>query len=197
PGRDTWPPAPLPETIAASPRRAHRQGPDKVVIGLASALGLLLLAGGGTYFALHDRDKGGDVTPPADAFKAIELSEDTDVNRPVKLGDLSFQIGAPECGEKIWKGVQSVKGELCLVPLTLTYGGATSSPRVERDSQKLIARDGTAYKAAEYSLGILNSAPSLKPGDRVAGNLLFDVPANTEFTHFEIADATKSQRIVL
>jgi len=197
PREQTRQPYPVPSFPEVQPTRPPVAGADprggrRTVVALSGVLGTLLVATALVFlFDLDDLGRnlgGGDVETPKAVnpldkagFKEIDLDDATDVNRGVTDAGVEFTVGVPRCGGESYRSVTAGNDtELCLVPLTVrNLSFEDGSERVFRRSQVLVTGESTVT-TTEIADGFLNTAPSVPPGGRIAGELLFEVPRNAD-----------------
>ncbi|ROO89771.1 serine/threonine protein kinase [Actinocorallia herbida] len=194
-GNAAPPPGPPPLPTMPPARRRNRT--------VASASGGVLVAvaaGVALLFALSDgdADKGnqGDAANvmEKDGYAALPLSRQTGIGQFREDGGVELSVDTPRCGGTAYDEL-TAKGQFCLVQFTVRNPAATESPRIPRERQVAYDGDGQEIPATEHPGGFLNDNPSLRPGDRISGMLIFDVPKGATLKSFRVYGANDSQGV--
>ncbi|WP_232835461.1 serine/threonine-protein kinase [Actinocorallia populi] len=197
------PPGPPEAAPTLPPTLAEERKGRRTVVALSGVLSALLVATVLVFVFDRDdepgsREAGPRVTNPLEeaGFKEVDLDDATDVGRPVVDAGAEFTVGQPRCGGETYKGVTAADDtELCLVPLTIANPSALEDTRrVFRNRQMLVTDEGTVA-TTEFTDGFLNNAPSVPPGGRIAGELLFTVAKGAELLSVKLYGADGSQGV--
>lgn len=182
---DGYPPA-----MVRPPKRRRRSGGTVLIVLLAL---FTLCCGGGIVLAyrLNGGFSGtsavGNAPPPPPGL-----------GDPVADGDLTFVVSAVNCGQTSVGRLltQKAKGQFCIVDLTVENKG-TSTQSVSDVFQKLVGSDGTVYDADVYAGVLANENINglwsrIGPGSKVAGKIVYDVPAIAKIAKVELHDSPLS-----
>ncbi|GAB2833892.1 hypothetical protein GCM10022221_35910 [Actinocorallia aurea] len=193
------PPGPPPVTAAPRTRRLGRHRAWTATGGsvLAAAVaGAALL-----YVFSHGDDNSSSGAPAAanvmekDGYRLLQLTRDTGIGQTYVDAGVELTVGKPRCGGTTYAG-QTAQGEyFCLVPLIVRNPQGDDSDRVPRDEQAALDQSGQEIPATEYAGGFLNDNPTLAPGDRISGWLVFDMPKGTSLKSLRVHGSNGSQGV--
>jgi hypothetical protein len=121
------------------------------------------------------------------------------LNTPVRDGKFEFVVSAVTCGQDavgIAPLSRQAKGQYCVVDLTVRNIGTKDQLLVD-GAQKAIGPDGVKY-GPDTGAGLLANANGsvwlnvVKPGDKVSGKMVYDVPDGVTIVMLELHDSVFS-----
>lgn len=175
------------------PPRPRRTGRN-VLITVLGIFALCCIGGVALAISLNGGLSGTSVVGPAPPG----------LNTPVKDGQFTFVVSSVTC-EQTQVGrsfvTRKANGTFCLVKLTVENTG-TESQSFSDAFQKLLGSDGTVYDA-DLAAGIIANENltglwnRIRPGDKVAATVVYDVPKQTQVAKVELHDSVLSEGTVV
>jgi hypothetical protein len=129
--------------------------------------------------------------PPAPAQPGL--------NTPVRDGKFEFVVSAVNCGQEavgIAPLARQARGQYCVVELTVENIGTKDQLLVD-GAQKAIGPDGAEY-GPDTGAGLIANANTsvwlnvVKPGAKVTGKMVYDVPDGVHIVKLELHDSVFS-----
>jgi hypothetical protein len=206
------PPAPPGYVLVPEPPRRRRGlRAVLVVVGIFAAC-----CAGGATLALVSNAAWRDLTSlgadPAQADQPAQVDQPAPttsapppapaqpgLNKPVRDGKFEFVVSGVTCGQEavgVAPITRQAKGQFCVVDLTVENIGNKDQLLVD-GAQKAIGPDGAEY-GPDTSAGLIANANTsvwlnvVKPGAKVAGKMVYDVPDGVKIVRLELHDSVFS-----
>ncbi len=121
---------------------------------------------------------------------------------PVRDGHLTFVVDRADCEvDRLERGreVRTTDGQFCLVHLTVINADERSV--VFRDTdQRAVSSDGAEYGVDSAASGLVARGTALRsvrvdPGDRVAGVMVFHLPAGAHLSRLRLHESSESRGV--
>lgn len=121
------------------------------------------------------------------------------LNTPVRDGKFEFVVTSVSCGQEavgLAPITRQAKGQFCVVDLSVENIGTKDQLLVD-GAQKAIGLDGAEY-GPDTSAGLIANANTsiwlnvVKPGDKVSGKMVYDVPDDVKIVRLELHDSVFS-----
>jgi hypothetical protein len=152
-----------------------------------------------------DREPAAAVTasPKPTSKQAPARARAPGIGDPVRDGKFEFVVSRVDCSRTsigIEHLKRTAKGRFCMVSLSVHNISGNDSQYLLGHAQKLVDVAGTAYGNDEVAGLYVNRNTTtflqkLKPGDRVAGRLVFDVPKKVKPAVLELHDSLLSRGV--
>jgi hypothetical protein len=205
------PGAPPGYVVVGAPKRRRGMRAFLIVAGIFAAC----CAGGATLAlltnaALRDAATSTLGANPAQAENPVVVPTTTaaapppapsqpGLNTPVRDGKFEFVVSAVNCGQEAVGFAplnRQAKGQYCVVELSVQNIGTKDQLLVD-GAQKAIGPDGTEY-GPDTGAGLIANANTsvwlnvVKPGDKVTGKMVYDVPDGVTIVKLELHDSVFS-----
>ena len=121
------------------------------------------------------------------------------LNSPVRDGKFEFVVSNVSCGQEavgVAPITRQAKGQFCVVDLSVENIGTKDQLLVD-GAQKAIGPDGAEY-GPDTSAGLIANANTsiwlnvVKPGDKVTGKMVYDIPDGVKIVKLELHDSVFS-----
>jgi eukaryotic-like serine/threonine-protein kinase len=175
-------------TGAGRPRRRRRR---RVLVVAGALVGVLLLGG-----LLDARDRPTRQVPAGGRDRAAATAG---LGQPVRDGQFEFVVRSVRCGlRQVGPALarQTPQGRFCVLAVRVANVGDDARSFAAGD-QRLFGADGRRH-SAHLAATAANGSPQLlhtqvNPGNRIAGTLVYDVPARMRPARIELHDSPLSR----